>query len=303
MKRPPPMQQRLPRRYYIMTRRTTSRATGFKLTNHAALFRKPDVMMMPPPGRRGFRDYLEPPLFVADKKGRLHWDLDRAVPYYWLVTEKMKSLMEALDREAFEFLQCRVQFPDGSDGPRRWLCDVVRVLDAADEEKSKVTIRTGQSGHKFYSSGGGVNLFFKPDVVGTSRFFRLYYYQDHVICDDEVKAACEAADLKGLRFVEQGLPAERPKAFPCWLNGNSHRKRGDLAAAIAAYGEAIRLGRRDTFYPRYFFDRAEAYFALKDIDGAAPPCEYEIATVNPPTYSPSPPSGALRPVDSRRSCL
>jgi tetratricopeptide (TPR) repeat protein len=263
------MQQRLPRRFHIMTRRTVSRASGFELTNRAALFRKPDTMMMPPPGLRGFRDYPELPMFVADKKkGRLHWDLDTAVPYYWLVTEKMKALMEALDREAFEFLQCRVQFPDGSDAPPHWLCDVVRVLDAVDEEKSKVTIRTGQSGNKFYGGGGDMNLHFKPDVVGTSKFFRLYYNDDIVICDDEVKAACKAADLKGLRFVAQGLPPERPMASSFWVNGNSLRERGDIAAAIAAYGEAIRLGRDDTFYPRYLCHRAEAYLALKDIDGA-----------------------------------
>jgi tetratricopeptide (TPR) repeat protein len=279
------MQQMLPRRFYFMTTRTVSRAAGFELTNRAALFQEPDVMMMPPPGRRGFRDYPELPLFVADKKkGRLHWDLDQAVPYYWLVTEKMKSLMESLDREAFEFLRCRVQFQDGSDGPPRWLCDVVRVLDAVDEEKSKVTIRTGQSGNKYYSFAGGVNLHFKPDGVGTSRVFRLHYHPDSVICDDEVKAACVAADLKGLHFVAQGLPPERPKAFPCWLKGNSHRERGEIAAAIAAYGEAIRLGRRDAFYPRYFFDRAEAYFALNDVDGAI--ADYDEAIkVNPPNAS------------------
>jgi len=287
------MQQILPRRFYIVRTRTTSRPAGFELTNHAALFQKPDAMMMPPAGRRGFRDYPELPLFVADKKGRLHWDLDEAVPYYWLVTEKMKSLMEALDREAFAFLQCRVQFPDGTDGPPRWLCDVVRVLDAVDEKKSKVTIRTGHSGNKFYSFSGGVNLFFKPDVVGMSRFFRLYYNENHVICDDEVKAACEAADLKGLQFVAQGLPPERPKAFPCWLSGNSHRERGDLAAAIAAYGEAIQLGRRDTFYPRYFLDRAEARCAIKDIDGAI--ADYDEAiNVNPPNGGPQRLNTALR---------
>jgi tetratricopeptide (TPR) repeat protein len=275
----------LTRRFYIITKRTASRAAGFELTNGAALFRKPDVMMMPPPGRRGFREYPELPLFVADKKRRLHWDLDRVVPYYWLVTAKMKSLMEALDREAFEFLQCRVQFPDGSDGPARWLCDVVRVLDAVDEEKSKLTIRTGQSGNKYYSFLSFANLFFKRDVVGTSRFFRLSYSQDCVICDDEVKAACESADLKGLHFVAQGLPPERPKAFPHWLDGNSHRERGELATAIAAYGEAIRLGRSDAFYPRYFLDRAEAHFAVKDIDTAI--ADYDEAIkVNPPNGGP-----------------
>jgi hypothetical protein len=263
-----------------MKTQTVSRACGFKLTNSAVLFRKPDIMMMPPHGRRGFRDYPALPVFVADKKkGRLHWDLDTPVPYYWLVTEKMKALMEALDREAFEFLQCRVQFPDGSDAPPHWLCDVVRVLDAVDEEKSKVKVWHGQSGNKVYGYGD-MNLQFKPEVVGTSKFFRLYYNDNIVICDDEVKAACKAADLKGLSFEAQGLPPKRPTAFSFWLSGNSHRERGDIAAAIAAYSEAIRLGRKDKFYLRYFCGRAEAYLALKDIGAAI--ADYDEAIKNGP---------------------
>ena len=63
-----PTAQSPSRRFYIMTTRTAPRGSGFELANRAALFRKPEVMMMPPPGRRGFRNYPEPPLFVADAK-------------------------------------------------------------------------------------------------------------------------------------------------------------------------------------------------------------------------------------------
>jgi hypothetical protein len=65
------MQQRLPRRFHIITTKTVSRASGFELTNGEALFRRPDVMLMPPPGRRGFRDYPELPMFVAQEEGTL----------------------------------------------------------------------------------------------------------------------------------------------------------------------------------------------------------------------------------------
>jgi tetratricopeptide (TPR) repeat protein len=58
-----------------------------------------------------------------------------------------------------------------------------------------------------------------------------------------------------------------------------------LAAAIAAYGEAIRLGRRDIFYPQYLQSRAAAYLALKDIDRAI--ADYDEAIkVNPPNGGP-----------------
>jgi tetratricopeptide (TPR) repeat protein len=115
-----------------------------------------------------------------------------------------------------------------------------------------------------------------------------------VICDDRVKAVCETADLKGLHFLVQERPPEKPRAFPFFIKGNAHCKRGDLVAAIAAYDEAIRLGRRDTFYPLYFQTRADAYFALKDIDRAI--ADYDEA------IKANPPDGGPRKVsDSKRA--
>ena len=81
------------------------------------------------------------------------------MPYYWLVTERMKSVLETLDREAFAFLKCMVQFPDGSEAPPHWLCDVIRVLDSVDEERSEVSILTADNGKKIYNFMGDVNLF------------------------------------------------------------------------------------------------------------------------------------------------
>lgn len=58
------------------------------------------------------------------------------------------------------------------------------------------------------------------------------------------------------------------------------RVSGFELAAIAAYGEAIRIGRRDIFYPQYLQSRAAAYLALKDIDRAI--ADYDEAIkVNP----------------------
>lgn len=118
-------------------------------------------------------------------------------------------------------------------------------------------------------------------MVGTARVFRLHYYPECVICNGDVKAACETADVKGLRFAAQGRPPKKPTAFTRYLQANSLRNRGEMAAAIASYGEAIRLGCRDIFYPQYFRSRAEAYFAIKDIDRAITDYD-EAIRVNPP---------------------
>jgi hypothetical protein len=117
----------------------------------------------------------------------------------------MKSVLEKVDAEAFAFLKCKVQLPDGTDGPVRWLCDIVRVLDALDEEKSKITIRTADDGSKVYNFSGGVNLVFKEDAVGSHHIFRMKYYDAAVICDEQVRLACKAAGLKGIGLYAQRL--------------------------------------------------------------------------------------------------
>lgn len=255
------------RAFFSMSTSWGSKGHGFKLSNGPELFRGGPPIFVPPQGRRGIREYSETPVFLADpRRGRIDRDFEIDTGY-WLISDRMKAVVEGVDPDAFAFLQCKVQLRDGSEGPARWLCEIVRVLDAVDEENSDVEIRTADDGSKYYRFTGTIR--FRSDAVGSSHIFRLEYLRSTWACDEVLRRACIEAELTGLRFKElAGVPRQTPKAFPCWLNGNSHRKRGDIAAAIVAYGEAIRLGRRDTFYPRYFLDRAESCFALKDVDGA-----------------------------------
>lgn len=44
---------------------------------------------------------------------------------------------------------------DGSVAPTYWLCDVLRLLDAVDEEKSRVKIEYPAQDHKLYNLMGG----------------------------------------------------------------------------------------------------------------------------------------------------
>ncbi len=65
------------------------------------------------------------------------------------------------------------------DGPGCWLCDVVRVLDALDETRSRLKIRRrGEpgyiySGAKLYDLSGAEELVFKEDIVGDCHAFRM----------------------------------------------------------------------------------------------------------------------------------
>jgi hypothetical protein len=189
------------RTFYIMTGTTTARASGFKLLNERRLFHGGPAIFVPPPGRRGFRDYPELPVFLSDVRlGRNDRDFEEDCEY-WFISDRMKAVLESVDPEAFAFLKCKVQLPDGTDGPLRWLCDVVRVLDALDEEKSTITKRAASDGGEVYSFFGEVKLIFKEEVVDSSHIFRMEYFDAKVICDEKMRLACKAADLTGLRFI------------------------------------------------------------------------------------------------------
>src|SRR5271155_4243786 len=102
------------------------------------------------PHRRGFPNYTETPRVLLNKKAhRPIRDLEDCSGY-WLISDRAKQLFESLDPDGFAFVKCEVRFTDGDPGPLLWLCDVVRVLDALDEQPSSgVGIRYDSEGKKY----------------------------------------------------------------------------------------------------------------------------------------------------------
>jgi hypothetical protein len=193
-------------RFYRVTGKHGAKGSGFRLANGRALFPEhpkalpPPKALLPPLGQRGFREYPEMPLFLADTRlGLIHRDFEE-YSGYWFISDRMKTVLERIDRNAFAFLKCRVHLRDGADGPRRWLCDVVRVLDALDEDNSKVTIGVSDIGTKTYYIPMSENVFFREEKIGPHHIFRVMHTESYVVCDEEMKLACEAADLTGIAF-------------------------------------------------------------------------------------------------------
>jgi hypothetical protein len=154
---------------------------------------------VPPRGRRGFRNYPELPVFLCDPKlGRIHRDFE-GYSGYWLISDAMKSVLEATDKAAFAFLPCDMRSPDGKQCAVRWLCDVTRVVDALDEGKSTVGIGIADDGSKVYQIVGRQRLVFNEEAVGAFRIFRMRYHE-LVICDQQMRLACKSAALKGMSF-------------------------------------------------------------------------------------------------------
>lgn len=113
----------------------------------------------------------------------------------------MKAVLERLDPEGVEFEKCVCRSKSESAAPVYWLCDVVRILDAVDEEKSRVKIEYDPPDHrKRYNLLGGANLLFREEIVGSAHIFRLKFLQPRIVRSQSMKDACKEAGLKGISF-------------------------------------------------------------------------------------------------------
>jgi Protein of unknown function (DUF1629) len=151
--------------------------------------------------------FVEPPRLVFDKRmGDWPCDLED-YRGFWLVSDRMKAVLEAVDPEGVSFVRCDVRLPNAIyEGPPYWFCDVLRVLDALDETQSRLKIgiredeRYRDFGKKFYSFAGGAELVFREDAIGSAHVFRMAHYEATVICDQVLKDAAKSAGLRKIWF-------------------------------------------------------------------------------------------------------
>ncbi|WP_369939893.1 DUF1629 domain-containing protein [Xanthomonas medicagonis] len=168
---------------------------GVIFENEQALLTPPRLILQPDEG--GFPPLRETPRLIYDpKEGALPQDLEGGFSGYWLVSERLRNVMESVDADAFAFADTDYRLADGSKGPTVFLCDVVRTLDALDEEASELDIKIGDDyeAGKYYSLAGGSRLAFRRDVLGNAHVFKLPF-NDGVFCDRVFKEAVEAAGI------------------------------------------------------------------------------------------------------------
>lgn len=185
------------RKYYAMV--ATYGKRGIVMENGEFLSRGRSVFSTWE-GARGFSHaYPEPPRFRHEKrKGGPPRDFN-TFSGFWLVSGRMKGVLEVIDSDAFEFVRCDFHAFDGMISPDFWLCDVVRVMDALDESASDVQIIV-RDGRKIYNLMGSVCLIFRSDIVGNARVFRMEYSQDSIFCDEFMRTACKQAGVTGVQF-------------------------------------------------------------------------------------------------------
>src|SRR5262245_4039646 len=85
----------------------------------------------------GFQHTEPPRLLIDPKRGRPPSDCDW-YRGYWIVSDKLKAVLNAVDPDACAFVKCDVRHAQGkaTDGGY-WLMDIVRNLDAVDESASR----------------------------------------------------------------------------------------------------------------------------------------------------------------------
>jgi len=189
---------------------------------HRVVFENEDELLTPPrlilrPKDGGFPLLKAMPRLRQTQKRRTVRDLDSDFSGYWLVSEPLKQVLESVDPEGFAFAECEFTLHDGSVGPKHYLCDVVRTLDAVDETTSKLRIELDDDypGGKYYNVSGAARIALKKEVVGSAHVFLTPYSSDP-FCDRILRDA----------LIEHGF-GKKPKTRGVSLED---------AAAIGIYG-------------------------------------------------------------------
>jgi hypothetical protein len=148
----------------------------------------------------GYR-FSEPPQIRFDRKGRrgVLLDADPITLGIWLVSDRLKRLLERLDPEAFVFQQVKVDYSNFPEpGPDYWFCYIMRVLDCVDEGHSVLRYYDKVPGVKHYQALIDVKM--RPEVVGSAHAFRLKHAGLKSIIDDVIVDALKAEKIRGFRF-------------------------------------------------------------------------------------------------------
>jgi hypothetical protein len=195
-----PRKPKIRKFYIVRLNYRFSTPPGWRMENLAVLLNGQRALLAPK--ERGFLPFSETPRLLIDKSlGRapVDWELFHD---YWLVSDRMKRVLERLDETGVAFVKCETRCQDASAPPVYWLCDIIRLLDAVDEEKSRLKIEYDSASRKCYNLMGFVSLSFREEVVGSAHIFRLLFLSPSIICDQTFKDACREAGLRGIGFSE-----------------------------------------------------------------------------------------------------
>jgi len=145
--------------------------------------------------------FSEPPRIQFERKrGRVALrDAGPITLGIWLISDRLKQLLEHLDPDAFAFQKVDVDYSNFSEpGPDFWFVYIVRSLDCVDEEHSVINYQDDIPGIKNYLALIDVRM--RPELVGSAHAFRLKHATSTLIVDDVIVAALKAQKIRGFKF-------------------------------------------------------------------------------------------------------
>lgn len=168
--------------FYVISQDFDEPSHGVELVNAKVLRPAGRAIVRPEVG--GFPKFDEVPRLRETSPGMTLRDFQVGFEGYWLVSDRLKGIFESIDPDAFEFAVCELVKHNGTPGDLYFLCDVVRSLDAIDDDASDVKVATeGYPKGKFYKLAGGAKLAFRKEVVDGAHVFRNPFNTRLVVCD------------------------------------------------------------------------------------------------------------------------
>ena len=153
----------------------------------------------------GFPEGFAPPVLLAPRKARSATrpglaiaDIDgSAGSRFWVVSDRARSFFLASDPEAFRFHPLDIALDDGGpyDGPRYWLCDVVRYLDALDHDRTQC-VQSEYPGMRFVEPSPFGKVYVRRDMVGEAQIFRPLL-SHKIYCSGDFRDRFKASGLIG----------------------------------------------------------------------------------------------------------
>ncbi len=136
----------------------------------------------------------------------------------WLVSDRLKGLLEQIDPEAFVFQRAEVDYGDFSEpGPGYWFCYFMRELDCVDEEHSVIRYFDHVPGIKAYEALLDIKM--RPELWFAH--VPLKHDNSRSIVDDVIVAAVKVEKIRGFKFkpikrgrglLKSALALSRPAA-------------------------------------------------------------------------------------------
>lgn len=152
-------------------------------------------------------DMPRPALLLAKQYGHLPLkDFEPVIGHFWLLSDPAKELLEALDPDGFVFLSVKIESKEvATDASSRWFCDVVRFLDAIDEEKSTMHVTDYGNGRRMVQIEDPKKTHFRRSRIGSAHIFRSVDNAYDCCCSAKFRETVLNSGLKGLGFWPAGV--------------------------------------------------------------------------------------------------